>query len=739
MIKLKTYFYWNYKKTKMKNYFYLSIILFLSSLSFAQTDSITLEDLLIKGKYKTQSIGSVIHLNDGEHYVMRDSTKNIVEYEYATGNPSKILLNIGDFTEVSNLDSNAIEDISFSPDEKYLLLGTESVTIFRYSASYKYLIWDIENKTMKPLSNKGLQRLATFSPKGNQIAFVRDNNIFVKDLVSDKEIQIAKDGVVNKIINGSPDWVYEEEFGFTKAFDWSSDGSKIAFMKFDESKVKEYEFPIYGETYPESFKYKYPKPGEENSVVSVWIYDLNKKNTVKVDVGKETDQYIPRIKWTKDANLLSVIRLNRLQNKAEVLIANSETGNSKVILTDENKYYINKTLDLTFLKDNKFICESEADGFKHLYLYDIKGKLINQITKGEWEISLLNGVDEENGLIYYISDEPSPMERGLYSIKIDGTEKKKLSEKSGYYYADYSKTFKYAFIYYNNANSPGEIWIQKTSGEMISVLKENTKLKNLIEEKSFVKKEFFKFKTSDDVELNGWMMKPNTLEKGKKYPLLMYVYGGPGSQQVLDAYIRNDYIWYQMLVKEGYIVACVDNRGTGGRGEVFGKCMYMHIGTKDVCDQIEAAKYLGSLDYVDKDRIGIWGWSGGGYFTLMCLTKGADVFKTGIAVAPVTDWKYYDDIYTERFMRTPKENQVGYEESSVLNYVDSLKGKLLIVHGSADDNVHFQNTMEFINAMITANKYYEMLVYPNRNHFILGPNTRYHLYKNLTEFIYKNL
>ncbi|MCX6164364.1 MAG: prolyl oligopeptidase family serine peptidase, partial [Ignavibacteriae bacterium] len=343
------------------------------------------------------------------------------------------------------------------------------------------------------------------------------------------------------------------------------------------------------------------------------------------------------------------------------------------------------------------------------------------------------------GIVYYTSNEPSPIERATYSIKLDGTDKIQYSGISGYYLYDYSKNFKYAFVYYSNANSPGEIWLQKTTGLIISILKENKKLKALMEEKGFVKKEFFNFKTSDGLDLNGWMMKPEKSESGKKYPVLMFVYGGPGSQQVLDAYTRSDYVWYQMLVKKGYVIACVDNRGTGGRGEAFGKCMYMHLGTKDVEDQIEAAKYLGSMDFIDKDRIGIWGWSGGGYFTLMCLAKGADVFKTGIAVAPVTDWRYYDDIYTERFMRTPKENPDGYKEGSVINYVDLFKNKFLIVHGSADDNVHFQNTMDFVNAMITANKYYEMLVYPNRNHFMLGPNMRYHLYKNMTDFILRNL
>ena len=613
----------------MYKYFYFFFLVLFASALFAQDKDITLEDLLIKGKYRTQGIGQVTHLKDGEHFVMLDTAKNIVEYEYKSYSQTKVILSMEDFGRVSGKSADDIEEYIFSPDENFLLLGTESVTLFRYSSMAKYYIWDIKNKTMVSLSDEGLQRLPTFSPKGDKVAFTRDNNIYVKNLISGKEDKITQDGKINKIINGSPDWVYEEEFGFTKAFEWNADGSKIAYMKFDESRVKEIEFPVYGETYPEIFKYKYPKPGEENSVVSVWIYDTEKKSTVKADVGSVTDQYIPRIKWTKDPSMLSILRMNRLQNKAEVLIANADNGKTKVILIDENKYYIDRTLDLTFLKDNKFICTSEADGFKHLYLYDINGKLVNQITKGNWEVSQLNSVDENAGIVYYTSDEQSPIERELYSVKLDGTGKKCLSEKRGYYIADFSRNSQYEFIFYSNANSPGEIWLQKSSGEMVTMLKENKKMKALMEEKGFVKKEFFSFKTPDGLDLNGWMMKPAQLEQGKKYPVLMFVYGGPGSQMVLDSYGRSDYVWYQMLVQKGYVVACVDNRGTGGRGEAFTKCTYQHIGTIDVNDQVEAAKYFGSLEYIDKNRIGIWGWSGGGYFTLMCLAKGADVFKMG--------------------------------------------------------------------------------------------------------------
>ncbi|TRZ64288.1 S9 family peptidase [bacterium] len=611
--------------------------------------------------------------------------------------------------------------------------------IYRRSSISEYYVWDLKNKKLIPVSENGKQQLATFSPDGNKIAFVRNNNIYIKDLSTLTEVQISKDGLKNSIINGAPDWVYEEEFGFSKAFEWSPDGSKIAYMKFDESKVKEFDLMYFGNLYPDLYKYKYPKPGEENSIVTVWIYDLNKKSNVKVNVGNIANQYIPRIKWTKLPNTLSFVRLNRLQNEFEMLEADAVKGVSTIVISEKNKYYFESVYDIYFLKDNSFIYKSEKSGFMHLYLHDASGKLIKQLTDGEWEVGDLTGVDEEKGIVYYSSNEPATRQRAIYSVKLDGTDKKRLTPEDGSVRITFSKNFKYYVKSYSNANTPSYITTNSIDGNVIKVLRDNKKLRDLMEEKQFIKKEFFTFKSTDGYQINGWIMKPANLEPGKKYPLLFSVYGGPGSQTVIDAWGGGDYIWYQMFCQKGYVIAEIDGRGTGGRGEEFQKCNYMKLGTTEIESQIEAAKYLGTLDYIDKDRIGIWGWSYGGYATIMTMLKGADYYKMGVAVAPVTDWKYYDDIYTERFMRRPEDNPDGYKEGSAITHADKLKGKLLIIHGAADDNVHMQNSMDFITALIAANKQYEMQIYPNKNHGIFGGNTRYHLFKRITEYILADL
>ena len=723
----------------MKKYFILLYIIIFIPFVYPQSNEITLEDIFLNGKYRAQSLDDFKHLKDGEHFAMLDTSQNIIRIDYATGNNTETILSNEKLLKLIEKPDISIDDFQFSDDENLILISTETERLFRHSSVSNYYIYDIQKKSLTALSVNGKQRLATFSPDNKKIAFVRDNNIFIKDLIDNQEIQITKDGKRNKIINGAPDWVYEEEFALSKAFDWSSDGSELAYMRFDESNVKEFDLTFYGDLYPELFKYKYPKAGEDNSIVSVWIYDLNSQKSVKVDVGSNPDQYIPRIKWSKSVDDLSLVRLNRLQNKLEILFVNSSTGTAKVVVTEESKTYIDEDFDIRFLKDNRFIRFSGKDGFRHLYLYDKNGNLINQVTKGEWEVRQLNGVDEKNNIVYYESNEPSGFVRATYSIHIDGTEKKLTSAENGYSIANFCSNFKYYISYHSDANTPATISINLNDGRTVRVLKENTKLKDFISTKEFVKKDFFKFTTSKGFELNGWIMKPENISKDEKHPVLLYVYGGPGSQSVMDVWGGNDYVWYQMLCKKGYIIACVDGRSTGGRGEEFQKCNYEHLGTVEVEDQIETAKYLSTFSYVDKDRIGIWGWSYGGLMTTLCMTVGADYFKTGIAVAPVTNWKYYDNIYTERYMRTPKENPDGYEDGSPIKYANQLKGNLLIVHGSADDNVHCQNTMDFINALIKANKQFEMQIYPNRNHNISGGNTRYHLFKRITEYILKNL
>jgi dipeptidyl-peptidase-4 len=664
----------------------------------------------------------------------------INEYAYKTGEKTGTIVRTSQLIPAGAKDGISIDEYTFSPDETKILIGTETEKIYRYSTKMEYYIWDIKTEKLTKLSAGGKERLASFSPDGSKIVFLRDNNIFVTDIATGKEQQVTTDGLWNNIINGSPDWVYEEEFEFTKAYAWSPDGSKLAFYRFDESKVKEYDMVLYDSLYPTVYKYKYPKAGEDNSIVSIHVYDLKSGKTQLMDVGSEKDQYIPRIKWTEDSNILSIQRMNRLQNKLEILLADATAGTSKVIYTEMNKYYIEISNNLTFLKDKKhFIFTSDKDGYTHIYLYNIDGSLVKQLTSGNFEVSDIKGVDEKNDLVYFVSDEEAAYDKALYSVKLDGTKKTKISEKEGTNDADFSEGYKYFINTYSNANTPSIYTINKANGKELKTLIDNSAIVAATKEFGFTQEEFFKFKTSDNIELNGWMIKPPDFVATKKYPVLMYVYGGPGDQTVKNSWGYFDYAWFEMLAQKGYIVVSVDNRGTGGRGETFKKCTYGQLGKLETADQIETAKYLGNLAYVDKARIGIWGWSYGGYMTALCLTKGADYFKMGIAVAPVTNWRYYDNIYTERYMGLPKDNASGYDDNSPVNHVKKLKGKFLLVHGTGDDNVHFQNSMMLADALVNANKQFEMQFYPNKNHSIYGGYTRFHLFTRMTDFILENL
>jgi len=697
---------------------------------------ITLEKIFKQRTFSPSMVYGIKSMNDGEHYCTIKKG-NIEEFSYKTGD--KVGTIVTSSKIVYNEDTLRISSYNFSQDEKKIIFPTETEYIYRHSSKSNYFIWDIEKETLSALSKGGKQRLATFSPDGTMVAFVRENNIFIKDLESGSETQVTEDGLFNNIIYGTADWVYEEEFAFTKAFAWSPDGSKISFYRFDESNVKEYFLTYYGELYPEEYKYKYPKAGEDNSIVEIFVYNLNSNKTTKMDIGAETDQYIPRIKWTKEDNTLGIFRLNRLQNKLELLLNNAETGDSKVVYTDENKYYITESIYSNMIfTDGKFVITSEKDGYMHIYLYSTEGELIKQLTKGEWDVTDLIGFDSKKKLVYYISAEVSPLDRDLYSVNEKG-KINKISQKTGSNSARFSKTYKYFINTYTNANTPPYITVNKSNGKEIRVLKDNAKLLETMKEYEYSKKGFFSFKTSESVELNGWKILPPDFDPSKKYPVLMYVYGGPGSQTVRNSWGRSTLFWFEMLAQKGIIVISVDNRGTGARGEEFKKMTYKELGKYETIDQIEAAKYLASLDYIDADHIGIFGWSYGGFMSTLCLTKGADVFSTAIAVAPVTNWRYYDNIYTERFMRTPQENPNGYDDNSPINHVDKMKGNYLLVHGGADDNVHPQNTWDLISALVAADKQFEMKVYPNKNHGIYGGNTTMHLYRRMTDFLLENL
>lgn len=722
----------------MKKTFLFVLFSVITYSLYAQAPQLTLEDIFLKPKFISSGIGTLLHLSDGEHYAKRDSSGSLIKYDYKTGTAGEKLFDIDKFCSSTGIPPSSIDNFLIGKVNKRLLIATESEMVYRRSYIANYYIYDIATASIVNLSQNKKFQYVEFSPDENKILYIFENNIYVYDIVNNKHQQITKDGKKNFIINGLPDWVYEEEFAMLKAFEWSPDNQKIAFLKFDESRVKEYEFPVYGQTYPELFRYKYPKAGEDNSKVSLWIYDFITGKLASVNFKDTAEYYIPRIKWTRDNNLLSVVRVNRLQNQLLVHTINTTNLDIVTIINYSSLYYIDELYDLYFLKDNSFIRLSEESGFTHIYHYNINGNLIRQITSGNWEVKEFKGVDENNNTLYFISNEPSPMDKALYSIKLNGTEKRLLSPEKGTSRVQFSKNFQYYILSYSDANTPPTVTLNSVREGLITVLQDNKKLKFNIEQYNFIQKKFISFTNSTGVQINGWIMMP-PLDSGRRYPVLFEVYSGPGSQLVLNSWGGSDYIWYQYLCKKGYIIVCFDGRGTGGRGTEFKKTNYKRLGSTEIDDQIEAVKYLYTLPYIDTTRIGIWGWSYGGYATLMCLLKGFEYFKTGVAVAPVTDWQFYDNIYTERFMQRPLDNPEGYQQGSVLNYVDQLKGNLLIIHGSADDNVHLQNTMELASKLVDANKQFEMQIYPNKNHGIYGGVTTYHLFKRITEFLLKNL
>ena len=713
--------------------------------SQAEKKSITLEDIYKNRKFASRGVYGLQSMKDGIHYCQQKND-SINAYEYATGNLFRTIVTSANLVPAGDTSPIEMGSFEFSDDESKILFSTGEEPIYRYSSKSFYYIYDLASWKLTPLSMNGKQRLATFSPDGTKVAFVRDNDLFVCDLAGGTETRITTNGKSNEIINGATDWVYEEEFGFSRAFFWSPDSKRIAFYRFDESRVKEYQLTYYGDLYPEQYKFKYPKAGEDNSIVSLFIWDAeavhgSSGSAIRaVDTGPETDIYIPRVKWTEDPSVLSFYRLNRHQNRLELLLADAVTGKSKVIYTEENKYYVEITDHLTFLKDRKhFLLSSEKDGYCHLYLYDMQGNPVRQLTTGKWDVTGLSGVDEKTGLVYFTSAETSPLDRNLWSVTLDGKKKTRLTPGNGTNSPEFSSTFAFFINRWSDVNTPPRITVNEAEGKEIRVLQDNEKLRSVMKEYNFSKVEFLTIRTSENVELNALMLKPPDFDPLKKYPVMFTIYGGPGSQTVLNRWGTIN-SWNQLWAQHGIIVVSVDNRGTGGRGEEFRKMTYLELGKYETIDQIEAAKYFCSLPYVNKDRIGMWGWSFGGYLTLSCLTKGSDYFNLGVAVAPVTNWKYYDNIYTERFMRTPEENPVGYEENSPVNHAGKFKGKLLMIHGMADDNVHAQNTYDMVTALVAADKQFELQLYPNSNHGIYtGKNTSFHLYERMTEFILEGM
>lgn len=714
----------------MKNKLILTLCLCASVvISFAQNE-ITLEDIWTKGTFSAKGVSGFQSMKDGRYYCAQDDNENIIRYSFASGKAIDTLV------KSAELKLKGFS-YSWSSDESKLLLQTNFKQIYRHSFAANVYVFDIKTrKVVQPITEQVM--LAEFSPDATKIAYVKDHNLFCFDLNTGKEIQITQDGKTNAIINGATDWVYEEEFALSKGFYWSPDGTMLAYYRFDESEVKEFGMSMYGKLYPEEYKFKYPKAGEANSVIEIYIYHIPTNKKQKIDIGSETDIYIPRVNWAR-SNTLMIQRMNRLQNKLDILLANARNGKSDIIYTEENKAYI-EVPEIHLPADGKtFILNSEKSGWNHFYQYDFSGKLIRQLTSGNWDVDQFYGIDEKKKLFYISTSEINSTERYVYACSMDGKTRKQLTKRKGWNSATFNADYSYFLLNQSAIHQPPYYALCDASGKEVRVLEDNQLLKERLTKYDLTTAEITNYKNAYGESLNAFMMKPKIFDATKKYPVLMYVYGGPGHQLAVNRWMGGNYFWYQLLAAKGYMIVCVDGRGTGFKGEAFKKSTYLQLGKYEIEDQIFVAKELGKLPYIDAGRIGIWGWSFGGYMASLGISKGADVFKTAIAVAPVTNWRYYDNIYTERFMRTPQENGKSYDDNSPMNHVDKIKGNYLIIHGTADDNVHFQNAVEMVNTMINKGVKFDSEFYPNKNHGIGGAKTRLHLYERMTRFILEKL
>lgn len=721
--------------TSMRKSFLLFLFVFgFLTFSIAQKKKITLEEIW-GGEFRTEYMDVLQSMKNGKQYTILNSNRSprsssLDKYNYET--LEKVETIVASSDEVPIFSSYA-----FSEDESKIVLATEIEPIFRRSRLGIYYVYDVATKNIIKVSDAKIQE-PLLSPDGSKVAYVLDNNLFVFDIASKSAKQITTDGEKGSIINGVTDWVYEEEFAFVRAFEWNSNGTKIAFLRFDETNVPLYAMDVYGQNlYPFQYEFKYPKAGEENAKVSLHMFDVASAITSNVNLGEA--YYIPRIKWMNNPNHLSVQTINRHQNHLKLHSVNAKDNSVSVLLEEKDDAYVDITDNLTFLTDDSFIWTSEMDGYNHIYLHNEDGKLMNQITKGEWEVTNYYGYDQKQDKIYYQSVENGSINRDVYSISSSGKSKKRLTTKEGTNAADFSADYTYFINTFSSAIMPHEFTLHKASnGKKLKDIKNNSVLDNKLEGYELSPKEFSTININGN-DLNMYMVKPADFDESKKYPLLMFQYSGPGSQQVANRWFGSNDYWHQMLASEGYIIACIDGRGTGLKGRDFKKVTYMNLVKYETEDQIAAAKKLSELPYIDENRTGIWGWSYGGHMSTNCLLKGNDTFEMAIAVAPVTSWRFYDTIYTERFMRTPKENPGGYDDNSPFNYPELLKGKYLLVHGSGDDNVHVQNSMRMIEALVQANKDFEWAIYPDKNHGIYGGNTRLHLFSKMTKFVKENL
>ena len=719
----------------MKKIYFITLCMLMSLSGYPQHYSLK---EIVDGDYNSRGVKPMVSSLDGLHYYqMNDENNALIKFEYATGNATDTLFST---KKARQCTFDTFQGFLVSPDENRVLVYNDKEQLYRHSFKANYYYHDVRRNLVRKLTeNLSKQMIPTFSPDAKMLAYVIENNIWLTKFDFDTESQVTKDGEPNNIINGVTDWVYEEEFGVTKLMEFSPDNSLLSFVKTNESEVKEFSFQLYEDNlYPSSYTYKYPKAGEKNSTVATYTYDIAAQTTRKMDVPLDEDGYIPRITFTNDASQLAVMTLNRNQNRFDMYFVNPRSTVAKLILRDENKYYINSDFlkSIHFLP-NQFTYISEKDGFSHVYIYGNSGALQKQLTNGNYDVTSILAVDDESGTVFYQAADESPLQRNLYKTTIDKGLTTKLSTIAGFNSATFSENGKYFVSNWTNAVTPTVISLHDSNGKKIRTLQDNHTVFQKVSQAQFPQKEFIKIPAADGTtQLNGWIIKPTLFNSSLKYPIVMVQYSGPNSQQVLDRYSVD---WYYALAQQGYIIASVDGRGTGARGEVFRKQTYLNLGIIESDDQVAAARYFASLPYVDSKRIGIWGWSYGGYNVLMSMSRGNGVFKAGVAIAPVTDWRFYDTVYTERFMRTPQQNISGYDKGSAVKHADKLQGNLLLIHGTADDNVHIQNVMEYSRALIKADKQFDMFYFPDKNHFITGNNSREYLYKKVIDFYQKNL
>ena len=732
-------------------YLLVSLFLVFGTLSATAQEkkNFDLEDLYMRPTFYAKSVRGMNSMKDGKTYGSFEKGQLNI-YNYKTGKLEKTLFGITDLTMHPDSLPIGLQNYELSENEDKMLCLTDMESIYRHSFHANYYVYDFATKTLQPLSKNGKQRLATFSPDATKVAFMRDNNLFIKDLKTGEEKQFTKDGLYNHIINGAPDWVYEEEFSFSQGFYWSPDSKKIAFMKFDESNVREFQMEEFEGLYPDWYSFKYPKAGEDNSIVEIYVYDLESGKTVKMDTGKETDIYLPRIAWTKDANVLAIQRLNRHQNHLEILAADATTGKSRVFYDETNDYYIDITDDWHFLEDGKrFLMTSERSGYNHIYLCNLDGTQAKQLTNGPWDVTKVYGFDGKE--VYFQAAKNTPVDRQIYAVNLKGKMREVIG-REGTNQATFSNDFSYLININSTISQPRQFELYTNKGKLVRVLEDNhefaEKLKtfNLGEKKLMkISDPAFTLPDGTQVDVDAWQILPPDFDPSKKYPVLIYVYGGPGHQTVNNSWADSDYWWMQLLAQHGIISVSINNRGSGAQGEVFKKMTYLQLGKYETEDMITLAKYMAKQPYVDGGRIGIYGWSYGGFMASNGITKGADVISTAVSVAPVTNWRYYDNVYTERFMRTPQENPDGYDLNSPVHNTALIKGNYLLCHGSGDDNVHYQNAMELIKAMISNGKQFDLMIYPNKNHGIYGGyeygsgECRMHLFNKIDNFLFEHL